>query len=205
MLTQSSNTGKKEAGAVDFKEIVALLRAKREEVSDPLKTFVVVIDGRCAAGKTTLAAIFAEELDAPCIHMDDFFLRPEQRTKERYSEAGGNLDRERFFSEVISNIGCDFSYSPFLCRSMTLGEKICIRRSEFLVIEGAYSLHPSFGKYYDYAIFADVSSKTQMSRILNRNGEGALSVFRDRWIPMEEKYFLTFNIKELCDISITTE
>ena len=191
--------------AADVEEIVALLRAQREEKNDFSKPFVVVIDGRCAAGKTTLAAILAEELDAPCIHTDDFFLRPEQRTKERYSEAGGNLDRERFSAEVISNIGRDFCYSPFLCKSMTFGEKVCIHRSEFLVVEGAYSLHPSFGKYYDYAIFADVSSETQESRILKRNGKDALAVFRERWIPMEEKYFLTFDIKEVCDRTVTAE
>ena len=33
--------------------------------------------------------------------MDDFFLRPEQRTKMRLAEIGGNVDYERFYREVL--------------------------------------------------------------------------------------------------------
>ena len=34
---------------------------------------IIAIDGRCAAGKTTLAARLAKELGGDVIHMDDFF------------------------------------------------------------------------------------------------------------------------------------
>ena len=37
---------------------------------------IIAIDGRCAAGKTTLAARLAKELGGDVIHMDDFFLPP---------------------------------------------------------------------------------------------------------------------------------
>lgn len=33
---------------------------------------IIAIDGRCAAGKTTLAARLAKELGGDVIHMDDF-------------------------------------------------------------------------------------------------------------------------------------
>ena len=38
---------------------------------------LVAIDGRCAAGKTTLAASLQAQLGCNVFHMDDFFLRPE--------------------------------------------------------------------------------------------------------------------------------
>ena len=41
---------------------------------------IVAIDGNCASGKTTLTAQLAEHFDCNVFHMDDFFLRPEQRT-----------------------------------------------------------------------------------------------------------------------------
>ena len=56
----------------------------------------VAIDGPCASGKTTLAALLQRRFDGNVLHMDDFFLRPEQRTPERFAEPGGNVDRERF-------------------------------------------------------------------------------------------------------------
>ena len=62
---------------------------------------LVAIDGKCTAGKTTLAAQLAEQYDCNVLHMDDFFLRPEQRTKDRYEEIGGNVDYERFYEEAL--------------------------------------------------------------------------------------------------------
>ena len=56
------------------------------------KDFVVVaIDGKCTSGKTTLAARLAEIYDCNVFHMDDFFLRPEQRTPERFAQIGGEV------------------------------------------------------------------------------------------------------------------
>ena len=66
------------------------------------KNFVMVaIDGKCTSGKTTLASKLAEIYDCNVFHMDDFFLRPEQRTSERFAEIGGNVDYERFQEEVL--------------------------------------------------------------------------------------------------------
>ena len=53
---------------------------------------VVAIDGRCGSGKTTLAAALQKEFSCAVFHMDDFFLRPEQRTEERLAQPGGNAD-----------------------------------------------------------------------------------------------------------------
>ena len=65
---------------------------------------VVAIDGGAASGKTTLADVLSKRYGGAVVHMDDFFLRPEQRTTERFAEVGGNFDRERFMEEVIPYI-----------------------------------------------------------------------------------------------------
>lgn len=62
---------------------------------------LVAIEGGSASGKTTLAALLGRIYDCQTFHMDDFFLRPEQRTAARLAEPGGNVDRERFFHEVL--------------------------------------------------------------------------------------------------------
>ena len=61
---------------------------------------LVALDGRCAAGKTTIAAQMARQYGWGVVHLDDFFLQPIQRTPQRMAEPGGNLDRERLIAEV---------------------------------------------------------------------------------------------------------
>ena len=60
---------------------------------------IIAIDGRSAAGKTTLAEELLAVTGGDILHMDDFFLPPELRTAQRYSEPGGNIHRERFQEE----------------------------------------------------------------------------------------------------------
>ena len=66
-------------------EGVALIRQRIDELLSRQGRVLVAIDGKCASGKTTLAARLAECYDCNVFHMDDFFLRPEQRTEERYA------------------------------------------------------------------------------------------------------------------------
>ena len=67
--------------------------ALHQESISPEKTpFLVAVDGRCGAGKTTFAAFLQEKFGWSVLHMDHFFLRPEQRTKERLGTPGGNID-----------------------------------------------------------------------------------------------------------------
>lgn len=167
---------------------------------------ILAIDGRCGSGKTTLAGVIAQRYKAEVIHMDDFFLRQEQRTPERLAEPGGNVDRERFRKEVILPIreGQEqFKYQRYDCFRQELGETVHIAESPLIVIEGAYSCHPYFGDIYDIRIFMDVHPAEQRDRILTRNGPEMLPRFVSEWIPMEELYFKTFKIKEKCSICLT--
>lgn len=165
------------------------------------ESFLIAIDGRCAAGKTTLASRLQEELDCNVIHMDYFFLQPSQRTTKRFNEPGGNVDYERFLEEVMIPLkkGKTFSYRRFDCKTMDFSEEIEVCPSKITIVEGAYSCHSMLWDYYDMRIFLNVEPEEQLKRILHRNGEKALDMFRERWIPLEEKYFSEYNIMERCD------
>jgi uridine kinase len=171
----------------------------------PLRCGIIAIDGPCAAGKSTLAAALGNALGANVLHLDDFFLRPGQRTPERLREPGGNLDRERFWSDVFIPLtaGADFDYRPFDCAKQSLSPPIHVRHTPLSIVEGAYSLHPLFRDSYALRIFLSVEPDTQWTRILRRNGPEMAERFRSEWIPMENAYFQAFRVREICDVILS--
>ncbi len=168
--------------------------------------YTIAIDGRSASGKTSLAKLLAEKIGAEVIHMDDFFLPKELRTEERLTMPGGNVHYERFREQVLPFLKKEepFVYQKFDCSVMELGEECQINASKLRIVEGAYSCHPLLGDYMDMKIFLDISSKEQMARILERDGETKAKVFEQRWIPMEEAYFAAYEIKNLADMVIVS-
>ena len=186
-----------------YPEMERILRqiCQRIAAMECKKQILIAIDGNCAAGKTTLAAVLAESMDCNVFHMDDFFLRPEQRTGERYAEIGGNVDYERFREEVLLPLkaGKAFSYRPFDCRTFTLSEPVHVAPKRVNIIEGSYSQHPYFGDVYDLKILLSVTPELQRQRILQRPAH-LHEQFFSRWIPMENRYLEGFAIPDGCDL-----
>ena len=167
------------------------------------ETMIVAIDGNCTAGKTTLANQLAANYDCNIFHMDDFFLRPEQRTVERFAEIGGNVDYERFNEEILLPLksGKPFFYRPFDCSTFQLTDPVAVNPKKLNIIEGTYSLHPYFGKVHDLKILLTITTELQRERILRRPAFLHKRFFEE-WIPMENRYFDGFGIPEKCDLVI---
>ena len=188
--------------STSFEKIFAEIDKKLEKGK-----VIVAIEGGSASGKSTLANVIKEIYDCNLFHMDDFFLRPEQRTTERFSEVGGNVDRERFYTEVINSLVNNkvIKYRPFDCMTQSLKEPIAVSQKQLTVIEGVYSMHPSFGKYYNLAIFLDINVDCQKDRIQKRNSPIFAKRFFEEWIPLENIYFDKTNIRNRCDMVIPIE
>lgn len=167
---------------------------------------LVAIDGSCASGKSTLAGKLAQAMDCNLFRVDDFFLRPEQRTKERLAEVGGNVDYERFYREVLKPLktGVAFSYCPFDCRTGLMAEPVEVQPKRINIIEGSYSQHPYFGEVYDLKVFLTVSADVRTQRILQRMPMLQKKFFED-WIPMEQRYFEDFSIENKADLVVMPE
>ena len=161
---------------------------------------LIAVDGSCASGKSTLAAKLAELLDCNLFHMDDFFLQPKQKTKERLAEPGGNVDYERFNREILLPLKqkTSFSYRPYDCRTGLLDEPVTVDPKRINIIEGSYSHHPYFGDVYDLKVFLSVSAEVRDHRIRQRLPMLQKKFFAE-WIPMEQRYFDTFSIREKAD------
>ena len=183
-----------------MKEIIK----KIKEASESKKLLLIAVDGPCASGKTTFAKAVAAETGAQVIHTDDFFLPSEMRTPERLSLAGGNFHYERFAEQVTNGIasGRSFEYGVYSCSEGRITEKRMAVPEGIIIVEGSYSMHPETGMEWDLRIFVEAGYGVRIERILKRNGEEKLKVFKEKWIPMEDAYFEFFGIREKSDILI---
>ena len=162
----------------------------------------LAVEGGAASGKSTLAELLRRVYGCSVIHVDDYFLRPEQRTPERLSEIGGNFDRERFLDEVALPLsrGEDMRVRRFDCGTMTLGEPAEVKRSRLTVVEGVYSMHPELSHLYNLSVFLDVPAEVQAERIAERNSPETVHRFAEEWIPKENAYFEAMRVKERCTL-----
>ena len=179
---------------------------RAEALLNQKSSIVVALDGRCATGKTTLAGKLTAGTGWKVVHMDDFFLRPEQRTPERLAEPGGNVDYERFLKEVLIPLkeGSPISYRPYDCQTQSLLAPIPLIPGPVTLVEGSYSCHPKLREHYDLRIFLTVSQEEQSRRIQIRNRERA-EMFFQKWIPLEERYFSLCQVEECCQLSLRGE
>lgn len=168
---------------------------------------LIALDGRCAAGKTTLANRLAEQYGWGVIHLDDFFLQPAQRTSQRLAEPGGNLDRERLISEVLLPLTRHRPgvYRVFDCRTMDFAAvPRPLPAAPVVLLEGSYACHPDLRPLCGLHVFLTVDPGEQLRRLTARN-PARLQDFRTRWIPMEEQYFRYFHIPETCDLTLVSD
>ncbi len=186
-----------------MEKTLSCLKQQIDELLNTDRQILVAIDGNCTAGKTTLTALLEKEYDCNIFHMDDFFLRSEQRTPERYAQPGGNVDYERFREEVLIPLrrGEEFSYRPFSCATFTLKDPVQVRPKKLNIIEGTYSQHPYFGDAYDLRVLMTITPELQRKRILKRP-EHLHERFFEAWIPMERLYFDHFSIAVKSDIRL---
>jgi uridine kinase len=178
--------------------------AKLEEYIKNNSNKVIAIDGPSGAGKSSLARKLAADYDVLIIHTDDYFLHPQRKTTLRLNETGGNLDYERLEKELFSCLNNKFIQSNYFnCQTNELEFRMPIKRKSIIIVEGVYSLHPLFVKYYDYKVFIDVDRISQLQRILARSGEKLYKKFVKEWIPLEDKYFAENELKYNVDLYIS--
>ena len=165
------------------------------------------IDGPCAAGKTTLAGLLQAEFSCTVLHMDDFFLPPERKTKARLEMPGGNVDWERFYEEVLQRLSRgarQVTYRPYSCQSGALLPPVTAVQTPLTVVEGSYSLHPELRPCYGLTCMLRVSPEVQLDR-LRRRDPALLDLFVQQWIPLEERYFSAFDLYRQCDLCLESK
>lgn len=163
---------------------------------------IVALEGGSASGKSTLGDMLSKVYDCNLFHMDDFFLRPEQRTTERFAEIGGNVDYERFNEEVLLPLwrGEGVDYRRYNCSTQLVERAERFQPKALNIVEGAYSLHPQLRDKYDLRVFLKITPQLQRTRIEKRNPPFLQKRFFEEWIPLENTYFDSTHPWEMCDL-----
>lgn len=176
---------------------------KIDSILQKCSVAIVAVDGNSGAGKSFLADWIENQRDCNVFHMDHFFLTPGLRTAERLAEIGGNIDYDRFRAEVAAGLlsGREFCYRIYNCCKMAFEEKpVWVTPRKLNIVEGVYSMHPALIDIYNLKIFLGIDKEEQRKRIRARSGPDLYERFQSIWIPMEDKYFETYKIKEKSDL-----
>lgn len=173
---------------------------KLEEYIQNNENKIIAIDGPSGSGKSTLSKYLEDTYDCMVFHTDDYFLSKEQKTESRLNEAGGNLDYERLEKEIFLHLDDqEITSHYFNCMTNQLEIREPREKKSIIVVEGVYSLHPRFQKYYDLKVFLDLDKEKQFQRIEERSGKVMLKRFQEEWIPLEDFYFEQFRIRDISD------
>ncbi|MDO4492325.1 MAG: uridine kinase [Clostridia bacterium] len=183
---------------MNYNELLTAIRAASPRI--------IGLDGRCCSGKTTLATRLAADLGAAVFHLDDYFLRPEQRSPERRAIPGENVDHERFETEVLLPLqaGTAPVTQRFDCKTLRLLPPVLHELRYPAICEGSYALNKALRPYYDLTILTTCSPETQMQRLALREPAEKLEAFRTMWIPLEERWFGTLSEGD-ADILLATD
>ena len=164
---------------------------------------VIGIDGPSGSGKSYLADYLEEKYDITVFHVDDYFLPQNQKTELRLLEPGGNFDYERMNNEIFLHLNDnEITSNKYNCKTGKLECREAVRRKNIVLIEGVYSLHPKFKHYYDFTVFMDIDRNKQLERILSRSNETMLKRFIDEFIPLEDLYFSSTNLKDSVNLLV---
>ncbi len=193
-------------------DVLDNILGRMEDAKKNNRKLLLVIDGKCGSGKTTLSESLSERYGCNVFHIDDFYLPIVMQTPEVMKEPGGNINYDRFISEIMAPLTSDSAvvYRPFLCMEQEYAPGVSLKKTGVNVIEGTYSCHPVLREIYakltDWEVitlFMDIDDANQRDRVRKRVGEQRFKLFEEKWIPREREYFSAYSLMEYCDYSIS--
>jgi uridine kinase len=192
---------------VDAESVAAKVRWRRALAPDPQSTFLVGIDGRGGAGKSTLARALGDRLgDATIVAFDDFYLPSTRRVEQREAddEPGSAFEWRRLCEQVIRPLasGASARYQRYDWDADAMGEWLQITAGGTLIIEGNYCTRPELAGFYDLTVWVEAPFEVRLRRGLERDGEQARSRWLGEWMPEEDRYVAATNPMARVDVVV---
>jgi uridine kinase len=171
-------------------EISALIAGTRPRLGS---TRLVAVDGPGGAGKTTLAASLAAEVDAQVLHIDDF--------------APWNNELPwwpRLEQQVLEPISRDqlARYQRYDWDSRSLAEWHDVAPGGVLILEGVSSARAAVRDRLSLSVWVDTPRELRLARGLERDGVDSLPLWEE-WMAAEDAHFAADRAREHVDVIVS--
>ena len=156
---------------------------------------LVALDGRSAAGKSTLAQQVAARTAALVIDGDDFYRGGDDAFWRAHSPAQKVdlvIDWRRQHSLLTTlGRGEPARWRPYDWEvdDGRLGPEVHVVPAAVVVLEGAYSARPELAELFALRALLDVPRAVRRARLLQREGERYRAEWEARWGEAEDLYF----------------
>jgi uridine kinase len=186
-----------------------LARRIREVASERPDPTLVALDGRSAAGKSTLAARVAPLVGAAVIDGDDFYSGGTAETWDAMSaaeKASHCIDwrRQRPVLEKLAREETA-SWRPYDWEADdgSLADRtVTCHPAPVVILDGAYSGRPELADLFDLRVLLDAPAHLRRKRLVQREGEGFRVDWNRRWDDAEQWYFAEVMPPESFDLVV---
>lgn len=163
--------------------------------------YIIAIDGRGGAGKTTLTAYIAKLLpDFSVLNGDEYFEHDDNTI------AFGSFNDERYHKDVIKPLMrsmTSFTYYPYYWNKDPHIQEKKFTIKQGVIIERCFSFN--FGPDYDLKIWVDIQPRLALQRGQERDEmplEQGYRSWKEVWQPAEDEYIKKIRPLEIADIVI---
>ncbi len=157
-------------------------------------TVLVAIDGAGGAGKSTLAASVARQVDNSYVICLDDFARP--------SVPG--WDQERFRRQVLDPLlaGHDAHYQRWDWPTDSGAEWHRVPTGSVVIINGVSSMRTELGDCWDLTIWVETPRSIRLARGVKRDGEAMRFHWTEVWMPEEDAYIAAQQPQHRADLMV---
>ncbi len=177
------------------------LKAKLNKPPNNTKYYLIAIDGRGGAGKTTFSKYLMSLLPDFSFICGDVYFEPVD-----HPITSGGFNEERFQEDVITplnNSETTINFRPYIWDSNPHIKDIPVTITKGVFIDRVYSF--SFDLNYDLKIWVDTPRDVTITRGIGRSSMPEIEaekVWQKLWKPLEDSYISKSNPIKLADIVI---
>lgn len=197
----------------------ALIAELRRRVERSAAPFVVAVDGRSGAGKSTFASVVARTIGATVVPCDDFFAASvtdaEWDRRSPAERAATAVDWRRLRADAIEPLRAgrparwfafDFVAGPGRDGTYPLQRSPTERSAgRLIVLDGAYSSAPELGDVLDFTVLAVAPDHLRRQRLITREEPLTLARWESRWGRAEDHYFDQVRPRASFDAVVATD